>query len=252
MLISNKNTIIQRSAIINRACEQINSHIKEVKNLNKKIVENNNNVTGLLKNILTLSEEATNTSQISNITFKEINRNSEEIKNFLTSIIDISSQINLLSVNASIEAIKSGEVGSGFSVVADEIKNLAETTKEFVENIQRLIENNYHIVKQGVEYSEKINTTLSKLDYNVKTLYEHLKNFSVEINLQKEILERLESDVNEPIEIMNFIKNTLTNIENIIKNFSTKIDSILILNKESIEILNDYITEEIKENENKK
>ena len=60
----------------------------------------------------------------------------EQINELTNDILAISSQTNLLALNASIEAARAGEAGRGFSVVADEIRNLAEHSKSTAENIQ--------------------------------------------------------------------------------------------------------------------
>ena len=62
----------------------------------------------------------------------------EKIQELSSSILDITSQTNLLSLNASIEAARAGEAGLGFSVVANEIRNLADTSKQTVEKIQQV------------------------------------------------------------------------------------------------------------------
>lgn len=72
----------------------------------------------------------------------------EEIDVLSESIMNITSQTNLLALNAAIEAARAGEAGRGFSVVADEIRNLAEQSKNTVIKIQQVTEK----VTGAVEY----------------------------------------------------------------------------------------------------
>lgn len=88
-------------------------------------------------------------------------RNVEKIKKLSNSILAISSQTNLLALNASIESARAGESGRGFSVVADEIRKLSESSKEIVEEIQNAINEVFDAVnelssasKEALEYIE--------------------------------------------------------------------------------------------------
>lgn len=87
-------------------------------------------------------------------TVEELNQSSEEIKSIIELIQGISSQTNLLALNASIEAARAGEAGKGFSVVAEEIRKLAEETSLSVERINGIVVNintKTHIVKGSME-----------------------------------------------------------------------------------------------------
>ncbi len=81
--------------------------------------------------------------------------NVEEVGNIINSVNSISEQSKILAVNASIEAAKAGEFGSGFAVVAQEVKNLAGQSKEATEQITRTLTSIRHSVEMMVRLSRE-------------------------------------------------------------------------------------------------
>ena len=116
---------------------------------------------------------------------KEINESSSRITDFVGIINDISDQINLLSLNASIEAARAGDHGKGFAVVAEEIAKLAEQTAGSTGEIKKLILESNSKVELGSQLVAKTAESLRLIIANVKKtaeLMEQIAKSSVELD----------------------------------------------------------------------
>ena len=82
---------------------------------------------------------------------RNIDQSSVQIGTVIKAIEDIAFQTNILALNASVEAARAGSAGKGFSVVADEVRNLAAKSAEAVQNTNTLINRSIHDVKTGTE-----------------------------------------------------------------------------------------------------
>ncbi len=103
----------------------------------------------------------------------------ERIQTLLSAILDITSQTNLLALNASIEAARAGDAGKGFAVVATEIKKLADSSSEMVEEIKAVTDNVGNVVNRLVSDSREI---LSFIDSKVLKDYGKLIDVSSQYN----------------------------------------------------------------------
>jgi len=133
----------------------------------------NDKTTELLNNLITQVNTSFNeiykTSEETNTVTQQLIKETEKIDVSQQMLNDITDQINLLSLNASIEAARAGDHGRGFAVVADEVSKLAEKSQEGVKEIniindtvQSGIDRVYHENIRAVDQLKGINESMSE------------------------------------------------------------------------------------------
>lgn len=97
------------------------------------------------------------------MTMTDIADRSQKIGEITAVIDDIAFQTNILALNAAVEAARAGEQGRGFSVVASEVRNLAQRSAEAAKEIKELIESTILRVKQGNELVEQVSLSMGEI-----------------------------------------------------------------------------------------
>ena len=120
-----------------------------MEDVNTKITDS----TGITMELQNTSNKSMGNMKRLQTDIEDLEDKSQHITDIISTITRISSKTNLLALNASIEAARAGEAGKGFVVVAEEIRSLAEQTKEATESIRKLI----------VEIQDQINATVSEI-----------------------------------------------------------------------------------------
>ena len=172
-----------------------------------------------------LGEQSSNTSS----SMTQLSERSKQIAEIVNVIGDISNQTNLLALNASIEAARAGEHGKGFSVVAEEVRKLAENTKSSTEDIANLTE----IIETQISEAYEGNKT------NLRLVTEGVQKSaatSEQINALLQIITNVQGEVKE---LLGYAKNQKVSNEDVIDKFKTTTTLFVETNK----VLTNHIDE---------
>ncbi|MGO1298361.1 MAG: methyl-accepting chemotaxis protein [Vibrio sp.] len=174
----------------------------------KLVAQAQNNITLLINGVEHSSQRV-----------HEMNDETQNISSILGVIGDISEQTNLLALNAAIEAARAGEQGRGFAVVADEVRTLANRTKESTEQIskvlQKLVSGSQDVVvsmdktksqcEQTAQESQSVHSGLEKVIHSIS----EINDISAQIATAAEEQTSVTQDVSRNMNALNDIVNNL-------------------------------------------
>ena len=133
---------------------------------------------------------------------KNIDQSSTKIVTIIKTIEDIAYQTNILALNASVEAARAGIAGKGFSVVAQEVRNLANRSAEAAKNTSNLIKHSIKDVETGTESTDLVVSAMQVINdciQEIKTLMDEIAAASVQ---QSEMIILVEKGMKEISEVV--------------------------------------------------
>lgn len=162
-----------------------------------KMQECNESAENIMGELIDISKK--NGEAIENVReqSKLTNDSAQQIQTVTDIIADISNQTNLLALNASIEAARAGEHGRGFAVVAEQIRTLADQSRESTERINQLVADLMDKANVSVEITEKVSEAVSLQNEKIDQTKEIFTTLNSEIGQVGSAIEGISSEVEE-------------------------------------------------------
>jgi len=162
-MASGNNNLSHRAEQQAASLEETAASMEELASTVKNNAQNTVQATEVVNSASQLAQKGGGVVKSAIIAMQEINESSNKIAEIIGVIDEIAFQTNLLALNASVEAARAGEQGRGFSVVATEVRNLAQRSATAAQQSNELIQNSVQKVRAGTAFVNETGAALTEI-----------------------------------------------------------------------------------------
>lgn len=195
--------------------KDINASVDEIKNQTVAVQDSSKIMNDKIKSMQDSSHKMDEGISAISKRIETVNTTVDKVSNIVSVIEEISSETNLLSLNASIEAARAGDAGKGFAVVAQEIRVLSDNTNTELENIKQIISSLVEECRYCVQASGTIVEDNTKQKEEIKAVLDEFGSLDEQIQKTAEKADEIEELVTAMIELNDDItksSNSLTDV----------------------------------------
>ena len=200
---------------MSRETKDINESVNEIRNQTTAVQDSSKIMNDKIKSMQDSSHKMDDGISAISKRIETVNATVDKVSNIVSVIEEISSETNLLSLNASIEAARAGDAGKGFAVVAQEIRVLSDNTNTELENIKQIISSLVEECRYCVQASSIIVEDNAKQKEEIKAVLDEFSELDEQIQKTAEKADEIEELVTAMIELNDDItksSNSLTDV----------------------------------------
>jgi methyl-accepting chemotaxis protein len=215
----NANQVTEILTSFSESLYKVLDRVENTVQISTKIENSSDIGVERLESLISSIDEVRTSFDSTSLSIKHLNSDANKIGEIMNVINDVAKQTNLLALNAAIEAARAGETGKGFSIIADEIRKLAEKV---------------------MHSSESINKIISSILYNIDWASNTSKDISIKMDNQMEVIDNTKEAFNSIQFEVHTITSEFKDISSSLKD-TVKEQDLILSSTEEVSVISGQI-----------